>query len=119
MKAKKLLTISRKSKQEEKEEIEKSQYRLEVLKKIEQLEKEGKFDVDAEDDPPTIVLTPENIDYLRKKMTSKLKRVFANEVGERFLDNLLKNELDKIDILKITPIDAMNILYRLKEISKK
>ena len=34
-------------------------------------------------------------------------------------DNLLKNELDKIDILKITPIDAMNILYRLKEISKK
>ena len=91
MKAKKLLTISRKSKQEEKEEIEKSQYRLEVLKKIEQLEKEGKFDVDAEDDPPTIVLTPENIDYLRKKMTSKLKRVFANEVGERFLDNLLKN----------------------------
>ena len=34
-------------------------------------------------------------------------------------DNLLKNELDKIDILKITPIDAMIILYRLKEISKK
>ena len=34
-------------------------------------------------------------------------------------DNLLKNELDKIDILKITPIDAMNILYKLKEISKK
>ena len=34
-------------------------------------------------------------------------------------DNLLKNELDNIDILKITPIDAMNILYKLKEISKK
>ncbi len=34
-------------------------------------------------------------------------------------DNLLKNELDKIDILKITPIDSMNILYKLKEISKK
>ena len=61
------------------------------LKKIEQLELEGKFDVDAEDDPPTIVLTPENIDYLRTTMTSKIKRIFANEVGERFLDNLLKN----------------------------
>ena len=107
MKAKKLLTISRKSKQEEKEEeIEKSQYRLEVLKKIEQLEKEGKFDVDAEDDPPTIVLTPENIDYLRKKMTSKLKRVFANEVGERFLDNLLKN--NKLIIKEINGIENLS-----------
>lgn len=71
--------------------IEKSAYRIEVLRKIEQLELEGKFDVDAEDDPPTIVLTPENIDYLRTTMTSKIKRIFANEVGERFLDNLLKN----------------------------
>lgn len=68
MKAKKLLTISRKSKQEDKQEKnKKSEYRQEILKKIEQLEKEGKFDVDVEDDPPTIVLTPENIDYLRKK----------------------------------------------------
>ena len=92
MKAKKLLTISRRNKQDESQEvIEKSQYRQEVLNKIEELEREGKFDVDAENDPPTIVLTPENIDYLRKKMTSKIKRVFANEVGERFLDNLLKN----------------------------
>lgn len=81
-----------KDNKEEKQEVpEKSQQRLDVLKRIEELEKEGKFDVDAEDDPPTIVLTPENIDYLRKKMTSKIKRVFANEVGEMFLDNLLKN----------------------------
>ena len=86
--------LERKNKKSENEENkikEKSPYRVEVLKKIERLEAEGKFDVDAEDDPPTIVLTPENIDYLRIKMTSKIKRVFANEVGERFLDNLLKN----------------------------
>ena len=43
MKAKKLLTISRKSKQEEKEEIEKSQYRLEVLKKNRTIRKRGKI----------------------------------------------------------------------------
>ena len=48
---------------------------------------EGKFDVDAEEDPPTIVLTPENIDYLRTSMTSKIKRIFANKVGEKFLDD--------------------------------
>lgn len=41
MKTKKLLTISRKSKQEDKQEKnKKSEYRQEILKKIEQLEKE-------------------------------------------------------------------------------
>ena len=43
-------------------QIEKAQDRLEVLKKIEEFEREGKFDVAVEEDPPTIVLTPENID---------------------------------------------------------
>ena len=43
---------------------EKSQERIEILEKIKQLEKEGKFDVDAENDPPTIELTPDNVDYL-------------------------------------------------------
>ena len=103
----KILVKIRKNKQENiQEPIEKSQYRQEVLKKIEQLEKEGKFDVDAEDDPPTIVLTPENVDYLRKKMTSKLKRIFANEVGERFLDNLLKN--NKLIIKEVRGIENLN-----------
>ena len=85
--------------------VKKSQYRMDVIKKIEELEREGKFDVDAEDDPPTIVLTPENIDYLREKMTSKIKRVFANEVGERFLDNLLKN--NKLIIKEINGMDNL------------
>ena len=46
---------------------EKSKERVEILEKIKQLEKEGKFDVDAENDPPTIELTPENVDYLKTK----------------------------------------------------
>ena len=91
---------------QEQKVIEKSQDRLEVLKKIEKLEEEGKFDVDAENDPPTIVLTPENIDYLRTKMTSKIKRVFANEVGERFLDNLLKN--NKLIIKEIKGMENLS-----------
>ena len=86
--------------------VEKSQYRVDVLKKIEEYEKEGKFDVDVEDDPPTIVLTPENIDYLRKKMTSKIKRIFANEMGERFLDNLLKN--NKLIIKQVNGLENLN-----------
>ena len=108
MDTKKLLTITRLGKQEKEEPkvIEKSQYRIDVQKKIEKLEKEGKFDIDVENDPPTIVLTPENIDYLRSKMTSKLKRIFANEVGERFLDNLLRN--NKLIIKNIRGLENLN-----------
>lgn len=86
--------------------VEKAQDRLDVLKKIEILEREGKFDIDAEDDPPTIVLTPENIDYLRTSMTSKIKRIFANKVGERFLDDLLKN--NKLIIKDINGIENLS-----------
>lgn len=86
--------------------IPKSQDRLKVLKRIEMLEREGKFDVDVEDDPPTIVLTPENIDYLRTTMTSKIKRIFANKVGEKFLDDLLKN--NKLIIKEINGIDNLS-----------
>ena len=102
----KLIDILNKDKKDKDEVIEKSQYRVKVLKRIEKLEEEGKFDVDAEDDPPTIVLTPEDIDYLRKKMTSKIKRVFANKVGERFLDNLLKN--NKLIIKEIRGIENLS-----------
>ena len=73
------------------EEVEKSKDRLEILEKIERLEREGHFDVDAEDDPPTIILTPENVDYLRTKWRNKLKSKFANKLGEKFLDSLLEN----------------------------
>ena len=100
------IRIKRKDKEEieeQKEKIEKAPDRVEVLKKIEQLEREGKFDIDVENDPPTIVLTPDNIDYLRTTMTSKLKRIFANEVGERFLDSLLKN--NKLIIKEIKGIE--------------
>lgn len=86
--------------------IPKAKDRIEVLKKIEKLEREGKFDIDVEDDPPTIVLTPENIDYLRTTMTSKIKRIFANKVGEKFLDDLLKN--NKLIIKDVKGIENLN-----------
>ena len=39
-------------------------------------------------------------------MTSKLKRIFANEVGERFLDNLLRN--NKLIIKNINGLENLN-----------
>lgn len=84
-------------------DIEKAQDRLEVLEKIENLEKEGKFDIDAENDPPTIPLPPENIDYLKKKYYSKFKNIVANKVGENFLNDIIKE--NKLIIRKINGIE--------------
>ena len=84
---------------------EKSKDRIEVLKKIEELEKEGKFDIDVEDDPPTVVLSPENVDYLKKKSYSKIKTRLANKMGEKFLNDLLKE--NKLIIKKINGIENL------------
>ena len=89
----------------EEQEVEKSKERLEILEKIERLEQEGHFDVDAEDDPPTIIL--------KKKWKSKLKAKFANKLGEKFLDRLLENnkliikEIKGIEILQNVQTGAM------------
>ena len=85
---------------------EKAQDRLEILDEIEKLEREGKFDVDPEKDPPTIVLTPENVDYLKTKSTSKIKRRVAQRIGERFLDEILRT--NKLIIKDINGIENLN-----------
>lgn len=85
--------------------IEKAQDRLEILDEIEKLEKEGRFDVDPEKDPPTIVLTPDNVDYLKEKSTSKFKRRVANKMGERFLDEILRD--NKLIIKEVKGIENL------------
>lgn len=72
------------------EKVEKAKDRIEILEEIERLEREGKFDVDPEKDPPTIVLTPENIDYLRVKRKNKVKRRVANIIGKKFVEEMIK-----------------------------
>ncbi|MBO5478936.1 MAG: 1-acyl-sn-glycerol-3-phosphate acyltransferase [Clostridia bacterium] len=62
--------------------------------------------MDPEKDPPTIVLTPDNVDYLKTKSISKLKTKFANKLGERFLEELLKN--NKLIIKDVNGIENLN-----------
>ena len=69
-----------------------SQSREEVYERIRDLEKNGIFDLDVEQDPPTIPLTPENIDYLREKGLNRIKNVLANRMGEKYLKDLIKNK---------------------------
>ena len=91
-----------------KESIEISEDRLEILEEIEKLEREGRFDVDPEKDPPTIVLTPDNVDYLNTKSSSKIKSIVANKLAERFFDDLLRN--NKLIIKKVNGIEYLDNL---------
>lgn len=85
--------------------IEKSKERLEVLKKIKELEENGIFDVDVEDDPPTVPLTPEDVDYLRTSRKSRIKSRMAYRMAQWFVEDLLKD--NKLIIKKINGIENL------------
>ena len=70
--------------------IEKDKGRLEVLARIEEYEKKGWFSKDVEEDPPTIPLTPDKVDYLNKKLSNKIATFFVNIVAVRFIKKLVK-----------------------------
>mgnify|MGYP003289414258 CR=1 FL=1 len=72
--------------------MEKSKERLKILEKISQLEKEKKWDVDVEEDPVSKELLPDKIDYLNKKLSSKIATFFANIAGTKFFENLIKKK---------------------------
>lgn len=66
--------------------------RVEILHKIEQYEKEGRFDEDVETDPPSRVLLPGEIEYVQKSMTDKLKTKIAFIIAHKFVNNLIKDK---------------------------
>lgn len=73
---------------------DKNPYRVNVLKKIRNLELEKKFDVDVEDDPQTIVLKSDKVDYLNEKMLSKIFTKIANKSATKFFEKKIsKGEL--------------------------
>ncbi len=91
-----------------KTEIEKAPDRLAVLAKIEQYEREGRFDEDVEDDPPTIPLTPDKIDYLRRKPSSKLKAMLTYKLARKFVDSLI--EQNKLVLKNVYGMEHLNNL---------
>ncbi|MGN1212453.1 MAG: lysophospholipid acyltransferase family protein [Christensenellales bacterium] len=74
------------------EEIKKSQDRVNVLNKIEEYEQNGWFDRDVEDDPPSRTLQPDEVDYLNKKLKSKIATKYAYSMGKKFLDKIIKEK---------------------------
>lgn len=83
----------------------KSLERLNVIKKIAQYEEEGRFDEDVENDPPSKMLMPDQVDYLRKKVSSKIKTKVAFKVARKFLNSIIANkEMIVKDIIGIENI---------------
>ena len=71
--------------------MEKSAHKLELLRRIADLEEKELWHLDVEDDPETYPLMPDKIDYLNEKLSSKLKNKLANHFGARFFDKMIAN----------------------------
>ena len=72
------------------ENLKKSPERLKILEKIAEHERLGLWDKDVEDDPETIVLMPDKVDYLGKKISSRIGSFFANRAAVRYYENEIK-----------------------------
>ena len=72
--------------------MEKSAHKLELLRRIADLEKKQLWHLDVEDDPETYPLMPDQIDYLNEKISNKIKNKIANIFGARFFDKMIANK---------------------------
>lgn len=64
--------------------------RVQILEKIAQYEREGRFTEDVEDDPPSRMLMPNEVDYLRERRTSRIKQAHATRLARKFLNKIVK-----------------------------
>lgn len=69
-----------------------SEGRKKILDKIEQYEREGKWNCDVENDPVSKILMPDKVDYLGEKLLSKVKTFFANKIATSYYEKEIKNE---------------------------
>ena len=69
--------------------MEKSEHKLELQRRIAELEKKELWHLDVEDDPETYPLMPDKVDYLNEKLSSKIKTRIANFCGTRFFDKMI------------------------------
>ena len=75
-----------------------AQDRVDVINRITEYEKEGgeSFFKDVEIDPPTRPILPEEVDYLNRKLSSKIKTFFAciiEWIGKKIMKKKIENYL--------------------------
>ena len=69
-----------------------SEEKIELLKHIEELEKEGRFAEDAQVNPPAPPLLPEDINYLSRSLKSKTQTKYAFKLARWFVNLLIKKK---------------------------
>ena len=67
-----------------------SENRQKILDLIDEYERDGKFDIDVEDDPETEPLDPNTVDYTQKKLITRIGSFIANRLGRRHFEKMLK-----------------------------
>ena len=77
--------------------MEHNKHREEIYKKMLEYETNGIFDKDLEDDPPTVPLKPGEVDFMRKKLSSKIKSKIADHQSFKFFNKLIKQGVIVID----------------------
>ena len=83
--------------------------RVEILEKIAQYEREGRFAEDVENDPPSRTLMPDEIKYGTKGIRKRVKSRIAFYVARRFLNSLIEDK--KLIIKEIRGIENIRNLH--------
>ena len=72
--------------------MEKSAHKLELQRRIAELERQELWHLDVEDDPETYPLMADMVDYLNEKLSSKIKNKIANLAAQSFFEKMIKNK---------------------------
>ena len=100
-----------------KPEVKQSEDRLRVLKKIDEYEREGRFGEDVENDPPSRMIMPGEVDYEQKKLKSKIMASYAFGLARKFIKQQMRQKhliirgiegLENIDSLKTGAVMTCN-----------
>ena len=76
--------------------MEKAQDRLEVLEKIREYEKNGWFDRDVENDPPTLPLDYRRVDFLGERLSTRIGTGIANRVAVAHYERLIRRGIFRL-----------------------
>ena len=77
-----------------------TQERLNTIKRMEELERAGQFDIDPWENPPYEPIKPGQVDYLRKKLSSKIKNKICNIAVNKFIKKMEKAHQSSIREIK-------------------
>jgi lipopolysaccharide biosynthesis glycosyltransferase len=89
-----------------------SENRKQILEKIAQYEKEGRFSEDVEEDPPAPVLMSDDIEYLPNNITSKMQTKYAFKMARWFVNLLIRKK--QLIIKEITGEENLRELKKNK-----